>query len=80
MNDEYVVVGTASGMMEAELIRGLLESNGIDALLMHESASTAIGLGVGPLAEVDIRVAKSQEEAAKQILDDYYSGRLATDD
>jgi len=76
MNDEIVVVETISDNLEAEILRGLLNSYGIDVWLSRESASTAIGLTVGPLAQVDLLVPKSQFERAKKILSDYYTGNL----
>ena len=76
MSEEWVTVVTASGRMEAEILRGLLEAAGLQTWLTHESAASAVGLGVGPLARVDVRVPAEEEEAARQALEDYYSGRL----
>jgi hypothetical protein len=76
MNDEIVVVECISDNLEAEILRGLLLSYGIDVWLSRESASAAIGLTVGPLAQVEIMVPKSQYERAKKILRDYYTGNL----
>ena len=76
MDEEIVVVESISDNLEAEILRGLLLSYGIDVLLSRESASAAIGLTVGPLAQVDIVVPKSQYERAKKILSDYYTGKL----
>jgi hypothetical protein len=76
MNEEIVVIESISDLMQAEILRGLLESYGIHVWLSREAASSAIGLTVGPLAEVDIMVSKSQVEEARKILDDYYKGNL----
>jgi hypothetical protein len=76
MNEEFVVVDSISDNLEAEILRGLLNSYGIEVWLSRESASTAIGITVGPLAEVDIMVPKSQLERAQKILNDYYTGNL----
>jgi hypothetical protein len=74
--DEYVVVTTAAGTMQAEILRGLLESRDIPVVLRRESAGAAVGLGIGPLGEVDVCVPEDSEDAARQVLDDYYAGRL----
>jgi hypothetical protein len=79
MNEEIVVIQSVSDYLEAEILRSLLESRGIRVVLSRESASTAIGLTVGPLAEVDLLVPKSQMEEAKNILNDYYKGNLEMD-
>ncbi len=77
MADQVVTVETVSGMLEAEIVRGLLEAAGLRVWLSHEAAGKAIGLGVGPLGEVSILVPASEEEAARRVLADYRSGRLA---
>jgi hypothetical protein len=76
MNEEFVVVDSISDNLQAEILRGLLNSYGIEVWLSRESASTAIGITVGPFAEVDLMVPKSQLEHAKKILNDYYTGNL----
>jgi hypothetical protein len=80
MNIEIVVIASISDSLEAEIIKSLLQSQDIDVWLSREAASTAIGLTVGPLAQVDILVPQSQAEAARKILDDYFKGALETDD
>jgi Holliday junction resolvasome RuvABC ATP-dependent DNA helicase subunit len=76
MNDEIVVVASISDSLEAEILHSLLESFGIQVWLSREAASTAVGLTVGPFAQVDLLVHKAQEEQAKKILEDYYTGNL----
>jgi hypothetical protein len=80
MTEELVVVETTSGVIEAEIIRGLLESSGITVRLSYEAVSTVFGLGVGPLAEVDLLVPADQEHDARRILTDYHTGQLIEED
>ncbi len=80
MSENYVVIETVSGNIEAEIIRGMLEAKGVDAVTRGESAATAIGLTVGPIADVEILVPKEQESYARQVIQDYYSGALATEE
>lgn len=80
MNDEYTLVATAAGRMEAEILRGLLEAHGVPVWLLGESAGSAIGLGVGPLGEIDVRVPAEYEEQAREILAQYYSDLLVDDE
>jgi hypothetical protein len=80
MTQEYATVATASGMMEAEILKGMLQAQGVTVWLRHESAGSAIGLGVGPLALVDICVPLDQESEALAVLEDYSSGALEIDD
>jgi hypothetical protein len=76
MNDQLIVVESTSGNLEAEILRGLLESFGLKVSLSQESAGRVYGLGVGPLARVDVLVPADQAEKARKIVADYHAGRL----
>jgi hypothetical protein len=68
--DELVAIAETDGQIEAEILRGLLEANGIDVWLSGESAGAAIGLGFGPLARVELLVLRKQADEARRILAD----------
>jgi hypothetical protein len=80
MDEEIVTLVSVNGMIEAEILRGLLQSSGVRVWLSHEAAGTAIGINIAPLGTVDIMVQQSELERARRILDDYRAGRLETDD
>jgi hypothetical protein len=65
--DPLVTVRTAN-YMEAQIIKGRLESEGIPALLSYESAGLVYGLTVDGLGEVKIMVPQHLAEEAKEIL------------
>ena len=73
-NQEVVCIGEVSGLMEAEFIRNLLESEGIPVWLSHESAISSVALTVGPLAVVEIHVRAEMEDEARKLLQAYYGG------
>jgi len=54
--------------MEAQIIKGRLESEGIPVLLSYESAGLVYGLTVDGLGEVKIMVPQHLAEEAKEIL------------
>jgi len=54
--------------MEAQIIKGRLENEGIPALLSYESAGLIYGLTIDGLGEVRIMVPKHLAEEAKKIL------------
>ena len=54
--------------MEAQILKGRLESEGIPALLSYESAGLVYGLTVDGLGEVKIMVPEHLAEEAKEIL------------
>jgi hypothetical protein len=80
MSEEIVVVETISGMMEAEILRGLLESMNISVCLSHESAGKIYALGVGRLGRVDMMVPADQADEARRIIADYHAGRFIDKD
>lgn len=73
---ELVVVDEVAGELQGEIVRGLLEAQGIPAMLSEEGAGRVYGLGVGPLARVQILVPAEFSQQARQILDEYYAGKL----
>ena len=79
MDEDIEVAGEATGMVEAEILRGYLEAQGIAVWLSHEAASTAYGLGVGPMATVQLLVKSPHLQAARQALEDYRSGKLSAE-
>ena len=65
--ESLVTVRTAK-YMEAQIIKGRLESEGIPVLLIYESAGLIYGITVDGLGEVKIMVPKHLAEEAKEIL------------
>lgn len=65
---ELVEVWTAYGEMDAQLIRSVLEGDGIDSMLSGESVRLTHGLTVDGLAEVKILVRKEDEERAREVI------------
>jgi hypothetical protein len=65
--EPLVTVRTAK-YMEAQIIKGRLESEGIPVLLSYESAGLIYGLTVDGLGEVKIMVPQHLAEEAREIL------------
>jgi len=59
-------VYTAAGQLEAHIIKGKLESEGIPALLQYESE--VFGLTVDGMGEVRILVPEPQAEQAREVI------------
>ena len=76
MAHELVVIETVSGLAEAEILRGLLESAGVSVELSYEAALSAYSVGIGRLARVELMVRADQEALARQVLEDYRTGAL----
>ncbi|MEE8619557.1 MAG: DUF2007 domain-containing protein [Dehalococcoidia bacterium] len=65
--EQLVTVYTAR-YMEAQIIKGRLESEGIPVLLSYESAGLIYGITIDGLGEVKVMVPKHLAEEAKEIL------------
>ena len=74
--DKWELVIEVSGEFQANLLRNLLEVQGIKVFLNQEGAGKAYGLTVGPLGQVQILVPEHQSQEARQIVDDYYAGKF----
>ena len=76
----WEVACTVSGELHAELLRGLLEAQGVSAQLSQEGLAKVYGFTVGPMAEVDILVPADQLKEAQAVLDSYQAGDFEVDD
>ena len=63
-----VGVFTAANAMEGELVRALLESEGVPAYVGGTALSDVYGLQVGPLARVQVYAPRSVASRAQQII------------
>jgi hypothetical protein len=66
--EELVEVYRASGEMEAQVIRSLLEYHGIPCLLKGEAARNIYGLTVDGIAEVRIMVWERMADRARALI------------
>ena len=65
---EQLVTVCTTKQMEAQILKGRLESEGIPVLLSYDSASLVYGFTVNGLGEVKIMVPKHLAQEAKEIL------------
>ncbi|MFZ2096075.1 MAG: DUF2007 domain-containing protein [Anaerolineales bacterium] len=72
--EEWILVDKVQGQLQGELLKGLLEAQGITVWLNQEGAAHAYAVAVGTLGTVEILVPTSEVEQAHQILDAYYRG------
>ena len=68
-NEKMVEVYRAKGEMEAQVIKGLLESYGIPCLLKSTAAPSVHAFTVDRMGEVKIMVWKSMAEKAKKLIE-----------
>lgn len=58
---------------EAEILRGLLEAQGIPVMLSKEAASTVYGLTAGAFAEIEVFVPADQADEAERLFEETFS-------
>ena len=81
MSDEnWEVVDEVAGDIQAEILRGYLEAQGIPVWLSQEGVGRVYGLGIGALGNVQILVPSSNYEKARALLDDYYAGNIESEE
>ena len=73
-DDEWVMVDQVQGQLQAEILRGLLEAQGIMVWVNAPGAAHAYALSVGTLGTVELLVPSSFVDQARQILESYYRG------
>ena len=72
--EEWVLVDKVQGQLQAEMIKGLLEAQGIMVYLNPQGAARAYAVTVGTLGAVEVLVPSSAAEQARQVLEAYYRG------
>jgi hypothetical protein len=70
LDQEPVVVWEAANLLEAQVVKGRLESEGIPAIIRGETLGAIYGLTTGSLAAADVLVPAPLAEKARQILED----------
>jgi Putative prokaryotic signal transducing protein len=78
MTEDWIVLDEVPGMLQAEILRGLLEAQEIPTVLSQEGAGRAIGLTVGTLGTVQVLVPSKDQDRARELLNAYYSGDIET--
>ena len=79
-NSKWETVAEVYGELEAEIIRSLLQTEGISVMLSKEGAGQALGLQVGKMGEVQVLVPTENAEISRGIIDDYFAGKFDTDE
>jgi|LDZT01.1.fsa_nt_gi hypothetical protein len=62
-------VYSTEGQLEAEMIKGFLEAQGLNVSLSQESIGRTLGLFAGRLGQVKVLVPESQVTAAVKLLE-----------
>lgn len=64
----------------AEILKGLLEAQGIMVNIVREGYQTAFGISNQPSVHIEILAPDDQVEDARQVIEDYNNGKFEADD
>jgi hypothetical protein len=77
VEENWEVVDEVQGDMQAEILRGLLEAQGIKVWLSQEGIGhTVFAVTIGSMGKVQILVPNDQIQTARTLLNEYYAGTL----
>jgi hypothetical protein len=71
---EWAKVYITAGELEAEMIKGFLQAQGITVTLIQESVGRTLGLSAGMLGQVQVLVPEDQFDEARILLLEMESG------
>jgi len=74
---ELISVYTASGQLEAQMIKAFLESNALQVVINQESIGRTLGLSAGYLGEVEVLVPETQAEKASELISAMENGEFS---
>jgi hypothetical protein len=75
--EKWEVVDEVQGDMQAEILRGLLEAQGLKVWLSQEGLGHSVfPVTISAMGAVQILVPHNQVPPARAILDEYYAGNL----
>lgn len=72
MNNKFVKLITLHDPAQAEVLRGLLEAQGMQVLLSKEAIGQVYGTFVGRMGEIELYVPAEHEDAARAVVDAFF--------
>ena len=73
---KWELVGFVNNPVQAEILKGLLEAQGIMVHIVREGYQAAMGIGSQPSVRIELLAPTDQVEEARQIIDDYNAGKF----
>jgi vacuolar-type H+-ATPase subunit B/Vma2 len=77
---KLIQVYSTEGQLEAEMIKGFLEAQGLNVTLSQESIGRTLGLSAGRLGQVKVLVPESQVTSAVELLEAMERGDFEDED
>ncbi len=78
-NRDWIEIHEVSDQIQANILKGLLEAQGVTVNISQEGYQQAIGLSGLPGMMVKLYVPDDQVQQAQQVLNDFYAGNYEED-
>lgn len=79
-NRTWALVTVVQDPIQAEILKGLFEAQGITIFIVREGYQAAYGIANQASVRIELLAPDDQIKDAKQILDDYNSGKFYADE
>jgi hypothetical protein len=76
---KWEFVTSVSDPIQAEILKGLLEAQGVMIHIVREGYQAAYGFANQPSVRIELLAPNDQAEEAKQIIADYNAGKFELD-
>ena len=77
---KWEFVTAVHDVIEAEILKGLLEANGVTIHIVREGYQAVYGITNQPSVRIELLAPNDQIEAARQIIADYEAGVFSADE
>jgi len=77
---KWELIATVHDALQAEILKGLLEANGIMVHIVREGYQAVYGITGQASVRIELLAPNDQIVAARQIMDDYNAGKFEADD
>ena len=74
---KWELVTVTNDPIQAEILKGLLEAQGMMVHIVREGYQAAFGIANQASVRIELLAPNDQVEAARQIIDDYNTGKFA---
>lgn len=78
-NEKWEHITRVNDPIQGEILKGLLEAQGIMVNIVREGYQAAYGFSNQPGVNVELQAPTSQVEEARKIIQDYYAGNFEED-
>lgn len=73
---KWVLVEVVNDAIQAEILKGLLEAQGVTINIIREGYQAALGISGQMGVHIELMAPSDQVDSAKQVIQDYHDGKF----